>query len=76
MACRNICEQYRAIRWHDRSGYTDDGRYEIGQKRCQICDIFIGWEGYRCPCCNTALRTRPRPKKCRERLILHIRSER
>jgi hypothetical protein len=40
MACRNICEQYRAIRWHDRSGYTDDGRYEIGQKRCQICDIL------------------------------------
>ena len=47
--------------------YSDDGRYENGQKRCQHCEIFIKWPGLRCPCCHTSLRTRPRPKKYRER---------
>jgi hypothetical protein len=35
-------------------------RYSIGQKRCQICELFIEFDGVLCPCCNSRLRTRPR----------------
>ncbi|MGC1132705.1 MAG: hypothetical protein WA941_07775, partial [Nitrososphaeraceae archaeon] len=31
-----------------------------GQKRCQICEIFIDWEGLWCPCCGYRLRAKPR----------------
>jgi hypothetical protein len=48
--------------------YSMQGRYEIGQKRCQICEIFINCSGSRCPCCHTSLRTKPRTKKYREKL--------
>ena len=27
-------------------------RYSTGQKRCQICEIFIKWDGLWCPCCS------------------------
>ena len=36
------------------------GRYANGQKRCQICELFIRWDGPWCPCCGYKLRTRPR----------------
>lgn len=56
MACRGICEHYRT-----------KARYEENHKRCRICDVFISWEGARCPCCSFALRTKARsPKKARE----------
>jgi hypothetical protein len=38
-------------------------RYLIGQKRCQVCQIFINWQGFFCPCCGYRLRTKPRNKK-------------
>jgi hypothetical protein len=42
-------------------GNANGGRYIIGQKRCQICSIFINYDdGVYCPCCNSKLRTRPR----------------
>ena len=28
----------------------------LGQKRCQICEIFIKWDGIFCPCCGCRLR--------------------
>jgi predicted amidophosphoribosyltransferase len=31
-----------------------------GQKRCQVCELFIKWDGLFCPCCGYKLRTRPR----------------
>jgi len=31
------------------------GRYATGQKRCQICEIFIQWDGLVCPCCSYRL---------------------
>lgn len=52
MACRGICEHYRT-----------KARYQENHKRCRICDIFISWEGARCPCCSFALRTRARSAK-------------
>jgi hypothetical protein len=57
MACRNICEIYRAKK-DRRSSY-----YVHGYKRCQICGIFIKWSGTKCPCCQRPLRSKPHNKK-------------
>ena len=54
MTCNNICERYKA------SKPVGIGRYASGQRRCQICEIFIKWEGLWCPCCGYRLRTKPR----------------
>jgi hypothetical protein len=60
MACRNICEMYRAKK-DRRSSY-----YVHGYKRCQICGIFIKWSGTKCPCCQRPLRSKPHNKKRKE----------
>jgi len=44
------------------------GRYAVGQQRCQTCEIFINFNGDRCPCCNTLLRGKPRQLKYKEKL--------
>ena len=44
------------------------GRYASGQKRCQICEIFIKWDGLWCPCCGYRLRTKPRNLKYKAKL--------
>jgi hypothetical protein len=44
------------------------GRYATGQKRCQICELFIRWEGLWCPCCGYRLRTKPRNLKYKAKL--------
>ncbi len=36
--------------------YSEIGRYSIGQKCCQVCEIYIEWSGFRCPCCHTKLK--------------------
>jgi len=55
MSCNGItCTQHKATK------PVRIGRYASGQKRCQICAIFINWEGLWCPCCNYKLRTKPR----------------
>lgn len=38
-------------------------RYEIGQKRCTFCGIFLSVRDSRCMCCKAVLRTKPRSKK-------------
>ncbi|MEW5841150.1 MAG: hypothetical protein AB1753_09120, partial [Thermoproteota archaeon] len=38
------------------------------QKRCQICEIFIKWDGLWCPCCGYRLRTKPRNLKYKAKL--------
>lgn len=40
---QRICERHRALRPADGSG-----RYSAGQKRCQICEIFINWDELMC----------------------------
>jgi hypothetical protein len=57
MTCKGICIRHKAQK------PSNSGRYAIGQKRCQICEIFIKWDGIWCPCCGYRLRTRPRNKK-------------
>lgn len=54
MTCKGICKRYKA---HKPKG---TGRYSSGQKRCQICEIFIKTDGLWCPCCGYRLRTKPR----------------
>lgn len=62
MACKGICLRLRAMKQFGL------GRYSDGQKRCQMCSIFIKWEGLICPCCGYRLRKRPRNKKCKLKL--------
>lgn len=57
MVCKNICERHRAIK------PLHGGRYKAGQKKCQVCDIFIWWEGIWCPCCGYKLRVKTRGRK-------------
>ena len=49
MPCKGICICHKA-----------SSRYATGQKRCQVCELFIKWDGLSCPCCGYKLRTRPR----------------
>jgi len=63
MTCNGVCGKYQAKK--PASG----GRYANGQKRCQVCEIFIGWEGLWCPCCNYRLRTKPRNKEYKAKLF-------
>jgi uncharacterized paraquat-inducible protein A len=66
MACKGICENYKATKPYNSI------RYDIGQKRCNMCDIFIEWEGIMCPCCGSKLRTRPRNTRHRIKLMQQI----
>jgi hypothetical protein len=63
MTCKGICIRHRAQR---PASYF--GRYATGQKRCQVCSIFIKWDGLRCPCCGCKVRTRPRYSKSKKEL--------
>ena len=57
MTCKGICIRHK-----------DSYRYDTGNKRCQICEIFIKQDGLWCPCCGYRLRTRPRHSKYRAKL--------
>lgn len=57
MTCKGICPRYKAKK------VFGEGRYASGQKRCQICEIFINWSGLWCPCCGYRLRGKPRNLK-------------
>ena len=62
MICKGICIRHKAYKPY-RSG-----RYANGQKRCQICDLFIKWDGLWCPCCGCRLRIGPRLFKHKAKL--------
>ena len=61
--CNDICKKFRAIK-----PVVGIGRYEIGQKRCNHCGIFIKFNGSQCPCCGCRLRITPKSAKYRKRL--------
>jgi hypothetical protein len=63
MTCKGICTRYKA-----QKPIWEWGRYASGQKRCQICGMFIEWDGLWCPCCGYRLRLKPRSSKCRAKL--------
>ena len=62
MTCKGICIRHKAQK------PVGSGRYATGQKRCQICEIFIKWDGVFCPCCGCRLRTGPRHFKHKAKL--------
>jgi len=62
MTCKGICIRHKAQK------PSGSGRYASGQKRCQICEIFINWDGLWCPCCGYRLRTKPRNLKYKAQL--------
>jgi hypothetical protein len=66
VTCKGRCIRLRAQK------PTGVGRYMVGQKRCQVCDVFIMWDGFWCPCCGYRLRTRPRNKKYKSKLNASI----
>ena len=57
MVCKGICVRHKAMK------SLGIGRYSTGQKRCQICETFLKWDGLWCPCCGYRLRTRSRNPK-------------
>ena len=63
MTCKGICIRHRAQR---PASYF--GRYATGQKRCQVCSIFMKWDGAWCPCCGCRVRTKPRNSKFKQKL--------
>ena len=63
MRCRGVCTSYKTMK-----PTTNFSRYLNGQKRCQVCGIFIKWAGVRCPCCGYTLRTNPRSLKYKAKL--------
>lgn len=65
MPCKGRCQKYRA------GMPVGMGRYANGQKRCQICDLFIKWDGICCPCCSYRLRTKPRNTKYKTKMRRH-----
>ena len=62
MTCKGICLRHKAIK------PIGVGRYAAGQKRCQMCSIFVNWEGFFCPCCGYRLRTKPRNQRYKLKL--------
>ena len=62
MVCKGICIRHRA-----QKPLSSFGRYATGQKRCQVCAVYMRWEGLWCPCCGCRVRTRPRNSKFNQR---------
>lgn len=60
--CNGICPRYKVTK--PKNG----GRYAANQKRCKICEIFIKYEGVRCPCCGYKLRIKARYSKSKTNL--------
>ncbi len=58
--CKGICERFKA------KDFKGKIRYEIGQKHCSKCSVFISYQKVRCPCCQCILRITPRSNRCRK----------
>ena len=61
MSCKGICNRHKSF------SLPSKFRYLNGQKRCQMCQIFIKWQGFWCPCCGFKLRGKPRNSKDKNR---------
>jgi hypothetical protein len=69
MTCKGICLRHRAPK---PNGH---GRYSSGQKRCQVCEIFIKWDELWCPCCGFRLRTKPRNSAFKGRFAIRTKQQ-
>lgn len=63
VSCSRVCVRYKAIMPKNM------GQYATGQKRCNSCNVFLNWDGMRCPCCNDRLRLAPRSSKYKEKFL-------
>ncbi|WP_148550857.1 hypothetical protein [Candidatus Nitrosotenuis cloacae] len=52
--CKGICTDYKAERTANRF------RYDLGQKRCTNCSLYLQVETVNCPCCGSRLRSKAR----------------
>ena len=52
MTCRGICERHRA----------EKNRYADKTKRCTSCNVYLSYDGVKCPCCSTQLRSKRKSK--------------
>ena len=57
LACKGICKRHKALKPSVAYG---GGRYSAGQKRCAVCELFMKWDGWWCPCCGCRLGAKPR----------------
>ena len=64
MTCKGICIRHKA-----------SYRYATGNKRCQVCEIFIKWDAVFCPCCGYRLRNGPRLFKHKAKLRIEKQKE-
>jgi len=55
--CKGLCLRYKA------EPAPNKIRYEIGQKHCTFCGLFLKVDEIRCICCKAVLRTKARGKK-------------
>ena len=62
-----VCKGVEGQR-HKAKKPTNGGRYEVGQSRCQICEVYLYYNGVSCPCCGFRLRKNPRKLKYKEQL--------
>ncbi len=59
MSCKGICIRHKSF------SLPNKFRYLNGQKRCQVCQLYIKWMGYWCPCCGFRLRGNPEIRRIR-----------
>ena len=62
MGCKGICQQFREPK------PEDVGMYQVGIKRCTICNVNMKLGQLRCPCCNSLLRTKPREGRAKNEI--------
>ena len=75
--CKGICKKFKVKK------PTEKGRYVSGQGRCQVCDVWIDYNGchikdgspanaddygWFCNCCNYRIRKHPRNLKYKEKM--------
>lgn len=63
MNCRRICQTIKA----DVS--NRDAPYRLGYKRCSGCNIFLKTIEIYCPCCHVKLRSKPKARKYKDKLM-------
>ncbi len=72
MACKGVCVRDKAT--HGGGSYTL--RYAEGQKRCQVCQIYLIWQTNNyCPCCGNKLRIKPRKGRLKQGVIQFLNIE-
>lgn len=56
-SCKGICVNFKAAKIANRF------RYDIGQKRCSYCAIYMQVDSINCPCCGSRLRSKARHRQ-------------